>query len=288
MLRIRRIEEKIANLYPSQEMRCPVHLSIGQEASAVGVCAALKKNDGVFSGHRSHAHYLAKGGNLKKMFAEIYGSPNGCSKGRGGSMHLIDKNIGFHGATPIVGSTIPIAVGAALTAKLKKKKDIIVIFFGDGATETGVFHESINFAAVQNLPIIFVCENNLYSVYSPLRVRQPSGRKICNLAKAHGVKSLRLNGNDVERIYDYACEAVNEIRQSGRPLFFELLTYRWLEHCGPDYDNNIGYREESEFRRWKKNDPLRNLGRVFSDMQLATAEKKISIELEKAISYAKS
>ena len=288
MLRIRRIEEKIANLYPSQEMRCPVHLSIGQEASAVGVCAALKKNDGVFSGHRSHAHYLAKGGNLKKMFAEIYGSPNGCSKGRGGSMHLIDKNIGFHGATPIVGSTIPIAVGAALTAKLKKKKDIIVIFFGDGATETGVFHESINFAVVQNLPIIFVCENNLYSVYSPLRVRQPSGRKISNLAKAHGIKSLRLNGNDVERIYDYACEAVNETRQSGRPLFFELLTYRWLEHCGPDYDNNIGYREESEFRRWKKNDPLRNLGRVFSDMQLATAEKKISIELEKAISYAKS
>ena len=186
------------------------------------------------------------------MFAEIYGNTSGCSNGRGGSMHLIDKHNGFLGATPIVGSTIPIAVGAALATKVKKKKDVTVIFFGDGATETGVFHESINFASVKKLPIIFVCENNLYSVYSPLKVRQPNGRKICDLAKAHGVKSLRINGNDVEKVYDFSSRACDVIIKDGGPLFVELMTYRWLEHCGPAYDNQIGYREESEFKKWKR------------------------------------
>ena len=171
---IRMIEEEIAKRYSENKMRCPTHLSIGQEAPAVGVFSALQKSDWVFSGHRNHAHYLAKGGNLKAMISEIYGKSSGCCGGKGGSMHLTDKSSGFIGATPSVGSTIPIAVGAALTAKRIASNRIVSIFFGDGAMEAGVVHESMNFAATAKLPVLFICENNLYSVYSPLDVRQPS------------------------------------------------------------------------------------------------------------------
>ena len=240
------VEEQIRNLYPEQEMRCPVHLSIGQEAAAVGVCAALHKTDFAFSGHRSHAHYLAKGGNLKKMLAEIYGKTTGCCGGRGGSMHLIDKNCGFLGSTPIVGSTIPIAAGAALTAKLKHIDNLTVVFFGDGACETGVFHETLNFAATKRLKMLFVCENNLYSVYSPLKVRQPTNRSLSDLAEGHGIKTSFVNGNDLEEVIRGSSDIIDYIKSESKPAFFELETYRWLEHCGPNYDNNIGYRSEKE------------------------------------------
>ena len=173
MVRIRIVEESIAEHYPEQEMRCPVHFSIGQEAVAVGVCVHLDPSDHVFSNHRSHGHYLAKGGDLKAMVAEIYGKEAGCSRGFGGSMHLLDLKHGFLGAAPIVGSTIPIAVGSALTATVKEEDRVTVVFLGDGATEEGVFSESLNFAALKQLPVVFVCENNLYSVYSPLSVSQP-------------------------------------------------------------------------------------------------------------------
>ena len=190
MTRIRMVEEEIAKRYPEQQMRCPVHLSIGQEAAAVGVCAALQPTDWAFSGHRNHAHYLAKGGNLKAMLAEIYGKATGCCGGKGGSMHLTDQASGFIGATPIVGSTVPIAVGAALTAQREGKGRVVVVFLGDGAMEAGVVHESLNFAALKKLPILFACENNLYSVYSPLDVRQPNQRTISDLAAGHGVKKI--------------------------------------------------------------------------------------------------
>ena len=193
MLRIRMVEEEIASKYPEQEMRCPVHLSIGQEGAAVGVCSALNTNDWIFSGHRNHAHYLAKGGNLKSMISEIYGKSTGCCGGKGGSMHLTDRSAGFIGATPIVGSTIPIAVGAALTAKRNKSNRVVVIFLGDGAMESGVVHESMNFAATAKLPIIFACENNLYSVYSSLEVRQPRNRKIYKMVKSHGIETYKFN-----------------------------------------------------------------------------------------------
>ena len=160
MTRIRMVEEEIAKRYPEQQMRCPVHLSIGQEAAAVGVCSALQSTDWAFSGHRNHAHYLAKGGNLKAMLAEIYGKATGCCGGKGGSMHLTDQNAGFIGATPIVGSTVPIAVGAALTAQREGNGRVVVVFLGDGAMEAGVVHESLNFAALKKLPILFACENN--------------------------------------------------------------------------------------------------------------------------------
>src|SRR5207249_1080843 len=197
MLRIRLVEERIAEMYPQQEMRCPVHLCIGQEAIAVGVCAALDNTDYVTGGHRSHGHYLAKGGDLKAMVAELYGKATGCCEGKGGSMHLVDLPVGFLGAVPIVGSTIPLAVGAAFGAMMRSEKRVAVPFFGEGATEEGVFHESINFAALKKLPVVFVCENNNYSVYSHISVRQPANREVYSVAEGHGVESLQGDGNDV-------------------------------------------------------------------------------------------
>ena len=286
MTRIRMVEEEIAKRYPQQQMRCPVHLSIGQEAAAVGVCAALQPTDWAFSGHRNHAHYLAKGGNLKAMLAEIYGKATGCCGGKGGSMHLTDQAAGFIGATPIVGSTVPIAVGAALTAQREGKGRVVVVFLGDGAMEAGVVHESLNFAALKKLPILFACENNLYSVYSPLEVRQPPQRSISDLAAGHGVKTVQADGNDAQGVYSKASAAVQDLRQGAGPVFMELPTYRWLEHCGPGYDNDIGYRSEAEFQEWKQRDPL-----VISSQQSSAVLESAEIdaireEIEAAFSAA--
>lgn len=286
MVRIRMVEEEIAKRYPEQEMRCPVHLSIGQEASAVGVCAALKSTDWAFSGHRNHAHYLAKGGSLRSMISEIYGKETGCCGGRGGSMHLTDQSAGFIGATPIVGSTIPIAVGAALTAKLEAKGRVVVVFLGDGAMEAGVVHESLNFAAVRSLPILFACENNLYSVYSPLSVRQPDNRSLADIAAGHGVKTLKVDGNDVNDVYENTCNAVRNLRDGSGPVFMELSTYRWLEHCGPGYDNDIGYRTEEEFQEWKRRDPLMINGKDSRELLKPGELEEISSEIQEAFSFA--
>jgi len=256
MLRIRMVEEKIAQLYSEQEMRCPVHLCIGQEAIAVGVCANLLKEDYVMSNHRSHGHYLAKGGELKAMMAELYGKVTGCSQGKGGSMHLIDMSAGFLGATPIVGSTISIAVGVAMGSLMQGYKRVTVVFFGDAAVEEGVFHESLNFAVLKKLPVVFVCENNLYSVNSPLSVRQPANREIFQLARGHGIDSYQADGNNALEVYQLAQRTVQRARQNGGPAFIEFKTYRWREHCGPDYDHQLGYRPRSEFEKWKQRCPI--------------------------------
>jgi pyruvate dehydrogenase E1 component alpha subunit len=293
MLRIRMIEEKVAELYPEQEMRCPVHLSIGQEAIAVGVCAHLSRDDYVMSTHRSHAHYLARGGDLKAMMAEFYGKVTGCSKGKGGSMHLVDLFAGFLGATPIVGSTIPITVGAALGSVMRGERRVTVTFFGDAAPEEGVFHESINFAALKKLPVIFVCENNLYSVHSPLSVRQPEGREIFELAKGHGVESYQGDGNDVLEVYRLAEQAIRKAREGSGPTFLEFKTYRWREHVGPYYDFNLGYRSESEFLEWKQRCPIERLkARLLADGVLCNQEiedmvSELGAEIEDAVSFAK-
>jgi TPP-dependent pyruvate/acetoin dehydrogenase alpha subunit len=257
LTRIRHVEEQIADLYSEQEMRCPVHLSIGQEAVAVGVSSALEIGDYVMSGHRAHSHYLAKGGDLNSMLAEIYGKETGCSSGKGGSMHLIDKSVGFMGATPIVASTIPIAVGMAFAAKQRGENRVVVSYFGEGSTEEGVFHEALNFAVLKKLPVIFVCENNLYSVYSPLDVRQPEGRRVSDVASGFGVVTESGDGNDVESVADITERAVARAKNGEGPSFLEFSTYRWLEHCGPNYDNDIGYRTEAEFLDWQQNDPVR-------------------------------
>lgn len=286
MLRIRLVEESIANKYSEQKMRCPTHLSIGQEAIAVGVCANLTSQDQVLSTHRAHAHYLAKGGCLNSMMAEIYGKASGCSKGMGGSMHLIDTSVGFMGSTAIVGNTIPVAVGLALEKKLTRKKSIACVFFGDGATEEGAFYESVNFAIIHSLPILFICENNLYSVYSGLEVRQPMDRKIYKMVRAMGISAQHANGNDVEEVARKVKHAKTMILKSGGPQFLEFDTYRWREHCGPNFDNNIGYREESEFLKWKKKDPLKNFYSENSQKYIDSKIDKISQEIDDAHQFA--
>lgn len=258
MVRIRMVEEAIATHYSEQQMRCPVHLSIGQEGAAVGVSAALRRDDQVMSGHRSHAHYLAKGGDLNAMIAEIYGKETGCCRGRGGSMHLVDLNAGFVGAVPIVGSTIPIAVGLAFADRQLKRDRVTVAFLGEAATEEGVFHESVNFAALHALPVVFVCENNLYSVYSPMRVRQPSHREVYEVAAGHGILAHQGDGNDPLATYSLMHDAVVHARAGEGPVFLELKTYRWREHCGPGFDNHIGYRTEAEYLEWRQRDPIEN------------------------------
>jgi len=293
MLRIRMIEEKIAELYPEQEMRCPVHLSIGQEAIAVGVCANLSGGDYVLSNHRSHGHYLAKGGGLKGMMAELYGKVTGCSQGKGGSMHLVDLSVGFLGATPIVGSTIPIAVGVAFGSMMRGEERVTVIFFGEAATEEGVFHESINFAILKRLPIVFICENNMYSVYSPLSVRQPEGREIFKLAKGHNIESYQGDGNDAIGVYQSAEQAIRKARRGGGPTLLEFKTYRWREHCGPYYDNDLGYRSESEFQEWKRHCPVEMLEKhllgdgILCDKDINSMVSRLKIEIEGAVVFAK-
>ena len=286
MLRVRLVEESIANKYSEQKMRCPTHLSIGQEAIAVGVCANLTSQDQVLSTHRAHAHYLAKGGCLNSMMAEIYGKASGCSKGMGGSMHLIDTSVGFMGSTAIVGNTIPVAVGLALEKKLTRKKSIACVFFGDGATEEGAFYESVNFAIIHSLPILFICENNLYSVYSGLEVRQPVDRKIYKMVRAMGISAQHGNGNDVEEVARKVKHAKTMILKSGGPQFLEFDTYRWREHCGPNFDNNIGYREESEFLKWKKKDPLKNFYSENSQKYIDRKIDTISQEIDDAHQFA--
>ncbi len=294
MLRIRMIEEELVRRYSEQEMRCPVHFSIGQEAIAVGVCQTLRQEDSVLSGHRSHAHYLARGGDLKRMICELYGKAAGCSGGKGGSMHLIDRSVNFLGSTSIVAGTIPVAVGVAFANKLKKSSGTVVMFFGDAATEEGLFYESANFASLHKLPILFVCENNLYSVYSPLEVRQSSLRKNHLLAESLGIKARGgLDGNDVPAVYEAVQSAMDSIRSEVGPFFLEFNTYRWLEHCGPGYDNDIGYRTDEEFQKWKRKDPLEVLEKWIKVLSSGcedfkeTERKKFQSEISEAISCAK-
>jgi TPP-dependent pyruvate/acetoin dehydrogenase alpha subunit len=256
LLRVRMVEEEIAERYPRWNMRCPVHLSIGQEAAAVGVCSMLRREDRVMSGHRSHAHYLAKGGDLQAMLLEIHGKADGCSGGRGGSMHLLDREAGFQGAVPIVGSTIPIATGLAFADKLAGRDCVTAVFFGEAATEEGVFAESLNFAALHHLRVLFVCENNLYSVYSPMEVRQPAERSITAIALAHGIAAKHADGNDIDLVRQATDEALRQMASTPAPQLLLLDTYRWREHCGHGFDNHIGYRSEEEYLNWKKRDPV--------------------------------
>ncbi len=289
MLRIRLVEEKIAEKYSEQKMRCPTHLSIGQESVAAVVGFLMRKDDFFVSSHRAHGHYLGKNGNLKKMIAEIYGKETGCSKGRGGSMHLIDKSVGFYGSTAIVGGTIPIGVGLGLSFKLKNTDQISCIFFGDGAIEEGVFYESINFAMLKYLPVLFICENNLYSVYSSLKERQPEGRQIHKMVEGLGCKVFYEDGNDPIKVYNTIKEAEDYIRKGNGPVFIEYFTYRWREHCGPNYDNDLGYRSISEFEEWKKKDPMiiiKEKLTAIDDSFFTEIEKLIKNEIDKAFIFA--
>lgn len=279
VLLIRRFEEKVAALYPEQEMRCPVHLSIGQEGAAAGVIENLGSMDAVFSNHRSHGHYIAAGGNLGKLLAEFYGKKEGCSHGRGGSMHLCDRDSAFFASTSIVSGTIPIAVGTALAKKMKKEDGIAAVFFGEGSMEEGTFCESLNYAALRKLPVLFVCENNLYAIFSHIRDRQPA-RPLTELPRSYGIESFSGNGNDAVEVYLKSRHAVSAIRKGKGPAFLEFRTYRLIEHCGPNNDDHFCYRCEEEIKAAKNDCPLENIRRYCLSKKILTREQIDEIEAE--------
>lgn len=255
MVRIRIFEERVADFVEAGKVNCPCHLYIGQEAIATGVCAALEKDDYVWGGHRSHGHYLAKGGDMRAMMAEIHGRATGCSKGRGGSMHLLAPQVGILGTVPLVAATIPIAVGTGLASKLRGERRVSVSFFGDGATEEGHFHESVNLAALYKLPVLFVCENNFYSSHMALLERRAEDN-IYKTGEAHGIPGIRLDGNDVIAVHRASVEAVDRARNGNGPTLLECRTYRWRGHVGPSWDMDVGVKRKDELKDWLPKDPV--------------------------------
>lgn len=281
MKRIRLCEESLVDPITSGDIRCPVHLYSGEEAIATGVCAALQKDDYVFGNHRSHGHYLAKGGSMNEMVAEIYGKETGCSRGRGGSMHLIDPENGVMGVAPIVAGTVSLASGVALASKIRKDNRVAVTFFGDGATGEGVLYETMNFASLKKLPLIFICENNLYSTHLPINeIRVDS--KISEIAKPFNIVSYTADGNNVLEVYDLAKKAVEKCRNGGGPVFLEFLTFRLRGHVGP-VDSIQGtktdIRPKSLIDSWKKRDPILQLKKYILDNNLLSADEIQSMDL---------
>lgn len=266
MLRIRLAELALAREYKGQQMKTPTHFAVGQEASAVGVCNALAKDDVVFSHHRAHHHYLARGGSLRALAAELYGREGGCSKGRGGSVHLTARDVGFIASTAILGQCIALAAGAALAFKLDKAKRVAVAFFGEGAGDEGVTWETFNYASLHKLPVLFVCENNIYAT----ETRQPETIDLCRRAAAFGLAVERVDGNDVMAVHEAATRLIARARDGGGPAFLECMTYRWLEHVGPNFDHVSGrtYRTEEELREWAKKDPIEISARGLMDTVL--------------------
>ncbi len=295
MLRIRMCEESLVEPILKGEIKCPVHLCTGQEAVAVGVCIALDKKDYIFSTHRSHGHYLAKGGSMRELVAEIYGKTTGCSKGRGGSMHVCAPEIGVLGAAPIVGGTISLALGCALSSKIRRQKNVTVSFFGDGAAGEGVLYESLNFSALKRLPLIFACENNLYSTHMPIKECRPKSN-IFEVGIPFGILSFRVDGNDVLKVYEITKEAVRVCRNDKGPVFIEFMTYRLRGHVGPD-DNIQGLhtdiRSKEEIEKWKKRDPIKNFektllkDRILKKEDLEKIRQDIEEEVKEAFTFAK-
>lgn len=292
MVRIRRFEERVGDLVEAREIRTPCHLCIGQEAIATGVCLALDRRDTIWGGHRSHGHYLAKGGDLQALMAELFCRTTGCSHGRGGSMHLCDPAAGVRGTVPIVAGTIPLAVGAALASRFRRDADVAVSFFGDGATEEGHFHESMNFAALHKLPVIFVCENNLYSSHLGLLERRAKDN-IVESAFAHGIPGLQIDGNDVEAVNAHSVQAVTRARRGEGPTLLECRTFRWRGHVGPAWDLDVGVKRKDELLDWLKKDPIERALKVLAsqgiDLQeLDALERSIAVEIEEAIEFARA
>ncbi len=284
---IRHVETGISERYSKGKMRCPVHLSIGQEGVPAALSLLINKNDFAVSTHRAHAHYISKGGNIKKMIAEIYGKSTGCSGGRGGSMHLTDKKKGFIGSSSIVGNSIPLGVGLGLSLKIKKSKNLSIIYLGDGALETGVFFESINFAILKKLPVIFICENNLYSVYTSLKERQPKNRKIYKMVSGLGMKSYHFDGSNPFSYFKKLERIIRYSREKSEPCFIEFETYRYLEHCGPFNDDILGYRPKEELKKWSVKDPYKKIKYILEKKNyLKNRIKKIEEENIKAVNKA--
>jgi TPP-dependent pyruvate/acetoin dehydrogenase alpha subunit len=285
LLRIRRLEQEVARVYPSDKIKSPVHLSIGQEAVSVGICEALEPEDVVFGTYRGHALYLAKGGDMKRMVAELYGKVTGCARGKGGSMHLIDVNSGVMGTSAVVGTTIPNAVGYAYALQYRRQNAIVVSFFGDGATEEGVFAESLNFAVLKKLPIVFVCENNQYAIHTHQSRRQGTPA-ICDRARGFGLQAERIEQNDVRRLFERFREVSAEVRGGAGPWFFEVMTYRWKEHVGPNDDYHLDFRTKAEARPWMEDDQVERLAVLLEPKEREAIEAEVEAEIAAAFAFA--
>ena len=284
--RIRRVEEEIARAYPTDKIKSPVHLSIGQEGVSVGVCEALRTDDVVFGTYRGHALYLAKGGNMKRMVAELFGKATGIAGGKAGSMHLIDLEHGVMGQSAIVATTIPQAVGYAYALKIQKNDRIVACFFGDGAVDEGVFHESMNFAALKRVPVVFICENNQYAIHSHFLKRQPRDN-LCDRVRSYGIDADRLDGRDPIGIYERVSRAAEGIRNgSSGPQFFECMTYRWKQHVGPDDDWDLGHRSSEDARDWIENDSVKHTGELLDHGVRQAIEGEVEAEIREAFEFA--
>jgi len=282
---IRRAEEEVARIYPTDKIKSPVHLSIGQEAVSVGVCDVLRPDDVVSPTYRGHAAYLAKGGSLRGMFAELYGKATGVAGGKGGSMHLIDMSHNVSGASAVVGTTIPIAVGFALAFKRMKTDRVAVAFFGDGATEEGVFTESLNFASLHKLPVLFVCENNYYAIHTPLTKRWAT-QKLCERVATYGIPTHQIDDGDVMKLREVSANVVTRMRRGEGPAFIECRTYRWREHVGPNEDFESGYRERTDLEPWLEADQVAKLATQIADDRRAHIDKEIEQEIADAVQFA--
>jgi TPP-dependent pyruvate/acetoin dehydrogenase alpha subunit len=287
LYRIRRVEEELARNYPTDKIKSPVHLSIGQEAVSVAVCQALGPHDVVFGTYRGHAMYLAKGGNLKAMVAEMYGKATGCTKGKGGSMHLVDTDAGVMGTSAVVGTTIANAVGCAYAMKLRGEKGVVASFFGDGASEEGVFYESLNFAVLKKLPIVFICENNGYAIHTH-QARRQGLPKIHERARTFGMPAEVIEDNDCLALHEQVTEAVVGLRGGtlSGPFFFECRTSRWREHVGPNEDFHLGYRTKAELQPWVDNDQVVRIGKLLSPARRAQIEAAVEAEVQQAFAFA--
>ncbi|PIR32039.1 MAG: acetoin dehydrogenase [Alphaproteobacteria bacterium CG11_big_fil_rev_8_21_14_0_20_44_7] len=287
MLLIRRFEEKICEVYNTDVVKSPVHLSIGQEAVAVGVCDNLRGDDFVSNTYRCHATHIAKGGDLNKMMAELYGKSGGCAGGKAGSMHLAEFEKGILGASAVVATTIPVAAGWALTLKMQESKQVVTSFFGDGATEEGVFSETINFAALHKLPILFVCENNRLAIHNPLE-RRWANSDICERIKTYGIETCKIESGDVFEIHQATNEALQKIREGNAPIFMEIATYRYKQHVGIAEDLHEDYRDMAEYQKWKDNDQIDKLAKILGDEKTAQIEKDVKSQIEEAVKFAEN
>lgn len=286
LYRIRRVEEEIARVYPTDVIKSPVHLSIGQESVSVGLCEALRPDDAAFGTYRSHALYLAKGGDLRAMIAELYGKATGCAGGKGGSMHMIDVAAGVFGSSAVVGTTIPHAVGYAYAVKLRREPRVVACVFGDGALDEGVFYESLNFAALKRLPVLFVCENNGYAIHTHQRLRQRLP-EVCARAVSLGIPAERIDEGDVLAIESRARAAADAMRATAAgPFFLECMTYRWKEHVGPGDDWNLGYRDRSEAEPWIRNDQVAKLAASIDPALRKSIEAAVEAEIADAFAFA--
>ena len=282
---IRRTEEEIARIYPSDKIKSPVHLSIGQESVSVGVCDILDASDVISATYRGHAAYLAKGGDLKQMMAELYGKGTGCAAGKAGSMHLIDMDANVLGMSAVVGTTIPVAAGYAFALKREGKGRIAASFFGDGATEEGVFYETLNFASLHKLPILFVCENNGFAIHSPIANRWAT-EALCERVRTFGIEARKLADDDVFAIREAAGQAAQAIRGGEGPQFIECKTYRWLEHVGPGEDYDDGYRTRDELDAWQARDQVAATGAMLDDAERQVIDDEVESLIAEAVDFA--